>query len=65
MLRSSSLIGLSINYTDIDECEVGFDTCGSGSGSERGGACVNTIGSYECGCTDAFVLGDSNQCIGT
>ena len=54
-------IGLSINYADIDECEGGFDTCGDGSG----GGCVNTIGSYECGCANGFVLDGDNQCMGT
>ena len=48
---------LNEDYTDIDECEVNT-TC---IGQYR--ACVNTIGSYECGCIEGYYLNPAtNTC---
>lgn len=47
-----SLIFFSLHYckTDIDECRISPDLCGSGS-------CVNTPGSFECECFDGYESG--------
>ena len=44
---------------DIDECTEGTDDCANNTG-----VCTNTDGSYQCACTDNFILGPSNECDG-
>ena len=39
---------------DIDECAVGNGSCEH--------SCVNTEGSYFCGCDDGYVLYDAFNC---
>ena len=43
--------------TDIDECEVGTDSCGENA------ECTNTDGNYTCSCTTGYT-GDGMSCIG-
>lgn len=47
-----SLIFLPLHCceTDIDECRISPDLCGSGT-------CVNTPGSFECECFDGYESG--------
>ena len=43
--------------TDVNECTEGTHQCQQ--------ACLNTIGSYTCGCNDGFMLGtDGRSCNG-
>jgi fibulin 1/2 len=49
---------LSVTFSDIDECA--FATYG---GCEQ--ICVNTAGSYICGCADGYRLAEDNkECVG-
>ena len=43
--------------SDIDECEVGTDTC------DNHATCTNTDGSFTCTCNTGF-FGDGYQCEG-
>ena len=45
------------NISDIDECEVGTDSCDSNA------TCNNTIGSFTCVCNEGF-SGDGRTCTG-
>ena len=40
---------LCLDFTDIDECEIGADDCDS-----MNAECNNTIGSYECYCRGGY-----------
>ena len=43
--------------TDINECERGISGCE--------GNCTDTIGGFNCSCSEGFVLGaDGKSCIG-
>ncbi|XP_070537581.1 uncharacterized protein [Ptychodera flava] len=44
-------------FADIDECERGIDTC-----NQTISSCVNTEGSFECGCFDGYRLKDNKTC---
>ena len=53
----TSNIQLPCSYIDIDECGVVNGGCNQG--------CINTQGSFECTCTDGFLLGtDGLTCQG-
>ena len=37
-------------FSDIDECSDGTDDCSE--------TCINTVGSFACGCNSGYVLDD-------
>ena len=47
----------STNHLDINECEVGTDSC------DENADCTNTDGSYTCSCTTGY-SGDGMSCTG-
>ena len=66
MLRKSKQLNLVIlvvinisNHTDINECSLGLDTCGSNS------YCVNVVGSYKCQCIMGYEQHKEHTCQGT
>ena len=42
---------------DIDECATGQHNCPQ--------MCINTDGSFECGCSEGYTMGRHGRCIGT
>ena len=47
----------SVNFTDINECELDTDNCDQ--------LCVNDPGSYHCECYDGYFRDpDSSSCVG-
>ena len=51
------LVSTLILHTDIDECSEGISGCSQ--------LCINTIGSYSCGCLNGYHLGsDNHTCLG-
>ena len=44
-------------YSDINECDLGISGCNQ--------TCINTVGSYYCGCQNGYYLSsDNHTCIG-
>ena len=48
---------LTLPSADINECEVGTDSCGDNA------ECTNTDGNYTCSCTTGY-SGDGQSCMG-
>ena len=48
-----------VGYLDLDECRQNTDDCADAPS----GACINTIGSYNCTCNPGYT-GDGKTCIG-
>ncbi len=42
--------GLRLIFSDINECFTGDDDC-----DDPNGACLNTIGSFQCVCNPGFI----------
>ena len=53
------IIGLTLNFSDINECITGLDQCCKTPPAE----CDNTIGSYNCTCPPGYT-GDGFTCTG-
>ena len=58
VLKATVDLSVSVSFADINECALETDNCAA---SALGGVCVNTAGSFECGCASGH-YGDGQSC---
>ena len=54
----NSMLFLSLNCADINECAEGLDDC------DDNADCINLVGSFQCVCWEGFT-GDGKECLMT